>query len=160
MPRNPHSFRRVLAIYPTRRHFGFAVLEERGLLVDWGLGRLYSEHDDEFLFRFESLVRRYSPVKLIIDGEINPRRSGRVRRRLDAAATYAGDLGIAVHRITKDALARAFDGTKTKHQVAQSIALLFPELSGLLPPKRRAATYEAEVMAVFGAVSMLVAASA
>jgi hypothetical protein len=138
---------------------GFAVLEERGLLVDWGLVRLYSEHDDEFLTRAEGIIERYCPVTIVLEASPDPRRAARVRRRIDAAARLASNLQLIVLRVTGDEIASVFDGQATKHQVAEGVVRYFPHLEGLLPEKRRAATHESEIMAVFGAVSLLITAA-
>lgn len=50
---------RVLCAYPCAKGFAFAVFETRGLMLSWGIARLYSTHEDEFCQRLRGLVGKY-----------------------------------------------------------------------------------------------------
>ena len=151
----PHI--RVISIYPCHRGFGFAVLE--GVrLVDWGIAKLYSKKDEEFLARVERMIDRYHPSHLALEDHTNSRRREGVQKRVNTALGYGKLRGIRTVLVAR-AEARSAVGLSdrtTNHELALRIAELFPELATNLPRKRRPWESEAERMNVFQAVGLAV----
>src|SRR5688572_9134689 len=89
MPRPLENNVRILAIDPSQRGFGFAVLEGSTRLIGWGSAVLYSKSTEELLVRVEALVDRYRPACIVIESiPADPRRA-RTLARLRAIADYA-----------------------------------------------------------------------
>lgn len=151
----PHI--RVISIYPCHRGFGFAVLE--GIrLVDWGIAKLYSKDDEEFLARMEGMIDRYRPSHLALEDNKNSRRGRRAQKRVNTAAAFATLRSIPTVLVARAEL-RSVVGLSeraTNYALALRIAELFPELATHLPRKRRLWESEAERTNVFQAVGLSV----
>src|SRR5687767_8539743 len=78
---------RVISLYPCHRGFGFAVLE--GIrLVDWGIAKLYSKNDEEFLARMEGMIDRYRPSHLALENNKHSRRGKGAQKRVNIAVDF------------------------------------------------------------------------
>lgn len=150
---------RVLAIDPSPRGFGFAVLEGPARLIDWGVAELYSKDDKELLVRIDAMVDRYKPTLVVLEDILKTRRRGRGIRRLCAIADYAHSRRIRLGTVSRLQVQAVFNATgTTKHDVALMIAKTFPELEPRLPKRRTLWTSEDERMNIFDAVAMALAA--
>src|SRR4051812_8453905 len=82
--KNRRGIQRVLAIDPTSRGFGFAVLEGSEMLIDWGVVHQGTPRNQSLTGRFQSLMDRYLPhVVVIEDLTTHSRRSTGARTFLD-----------------------------------------------------------------------------
>jgi hypothetical protein len=63
--RNPRDCR-VLAITPTTRGFGFAVLEGQETLVDWGVKSVKGDKNARCVEKVEMLILHYQPHVLAL----------------------------------------------------------------------------------------------
>ena len=153
------QYRRMLAITPSKRGFGFVVLEGQTRLVDWGVAQVWSRRDREFLTRIEDIVDRFRPSILVVEDGAGSRRGLRATRRIDLAATYAIGRGIDARRVTRRAVREAFaaSGT-TKQAIAVAISRLFPELEARLPRPRKPWLPEDERMNIFDALALALVA--
>lgn len=148
---------RVLAIDPTSRGFGFAVLEGPGHLVDWGIRWVRHKNPAVRLDAFNDLLRLYRPERLIVedcsDGAC--RRRARARRFVAELVTVATTSDLAVSHVTIGSVHQLFAsyGKPTKYNTAKMVAEYFPELAPRLPPKRKPWMSEVERMAIFDAVA-------
>ena len=150
---------RILAVYPFRRGFGFAVLEP-GRLVDWGIGRLYSMNDDEFLVRAEGMLERYRAGVLAVEDAGNERRGTLAMRRIERLIGFATRRRILAIPVSRAEVRRvlALQEIAPGHEVAVRLTELFPELLPLLPAKRRFYESEDDRMNIFRAVGFACAA--
>lgn len=145
---------RVLAIDPTGRGFGFAVLEGTERLIDWGVkGR-----NGHALELARALIERYEPDVLVFEDlkAAKPRRSARARRLLKSVSVLAGCRKIPVRRFSRLRVRATFlqVNASTKHQIATVIADHLPILSLQLPPVRKAWMAEDYRMSIFDAVAL------
>ena len=78
---NPKHFR-ILAIAPSTRGFGFAVLEEQETLVNWGVKTVNGDKNVQSLAKVEKLIAHYQPGVLVLEDASakNSRRSPRIRK--------------------------------------------------------------------------------
>jgi len=67
MNRFPTEAKRVLAIDPTSKGFGFAVLEGPTVLIDWGVKHARSDRNAKCLEHAAELVSRYRPEVLVAE---------------------------------------------------------------------------------------------
>jgi Holliday junction resolvasome RuvABC endonuclease subunit len=158
LPKHP----RILAIAPSTRGFGFAVLEGLDTLVDWGVKSVKSDKNPQSLAKVEELIVHYQPDVLVLEDTStkHSRRSTRIRalsRKIFAAAAIHK---VSVALFSQDQVRRVFfgDGQGTKHALAEILASRFPEeLSSRLPPKRRPWMSEDSRMGIFDAVALVLA---
>jgi hypothetical protein len=154
-----HIKSRVLAIYPYRKGFGFAVFSGVDL-VDWGLARVYSTHEEEVLIRVQVLIERHQACALATEDGTNSRRGDRSRRLVERMIGYGRLRGLQVMTVSRDVAREVFglDGRATNHDLSVRLASYFIELQQILPTKRRFYDSEDARTNVFRAVSIAAAA--
>ena len=59
--RNHSKYPRVLAVAPSTRGFGFAVLEGEATLVDWGVKSVNGDKNSQSLLKVEEMIGLYHP---------------------------------------------------------------------------------------------------
>lgn len=151
---------RTLAVDPSSKGFGFAVLENPKQLVDWGLARIRTGGDRQYGVRFTSLLKRCSPSLVVLEDIGAKRVAQSAGRRIDLFTSIASEHGIAVIHLSRQRIAQSFGVDRaTKYDVAILIAHIFPELEFRLPSARKPWTSEDERMNIFDAIALGVAAS-
>ena len=155
----PAQPERIMAIAPTSRGFGFAVLEREATLVDWGLKSVAGDKNAESLKKIQKLIALFAPQVLVIeDFHLNPSRSSdRIVSLADALSQMAKSLGVRVTTLSIAEVRKVFFGDEqgTKHMLAEKLVQRFSgELSHLLPRKRLPWTSEDYRMAIFDAVAL------
>lgn len=149
----------ILAIAPSTRGFGYAVLEARDTLVDWG-GRVASgDKNTQSLAKAEALILQFKPRVLVLEDAAikESRRSLRVRKLIERMVVLARRRKVGVKLLSRKAIARVFfaDGCGTKHDIAKVVGERFPdELELRVPPKRRSWESETRRMDFFEAVAL------
>lgn len=149
------GLKRVLAIDPTSKGFGFAVLEGPETLVDWGLR--HAKEARHFLARIAELIERYEPDVMAVErvGASGCLRRERARRLIHGLHELARHCHLRMHQISRQSVQQCFAAGEpaTKRQIAAALALRFPELAPHLPPERKLWMSEDERMAIFDAVA-------
>ncbi len=149
--------KRMLALDPTTKGFGFAVLEGPARLIDWGLKQARGDRNRTCVKRAAELIARYSPHALVVeDTEARgSRRCARVRELTADLRTLALEHNVRFRTISGRKVKKLFAavGAATKHQIAVAIAKWFPELDPHLPPIRKPWMSEDERMSIFDAVA-------
>lgn len=155
--------KRVLAISLSSRGFGYACLEGRSRLVDYGSKAFYERFKNVWLLgKAAKLVQRNAPDILVLQ-DISAKdkaRSKRVRELHRQLMALSKEQGIKmVKRSGKQVrLALLNDEQATKHELATHVAAVFPdELGSRLPPKRRSYDNEHPRMDYFDAAGLAVA---
>jgi Holliday junction resolvasome RuvABC endonuclease subunit len=155
--------KRILAIDPNHRGFGYVVFEGPDRLIDWGVRHIRGEKNKASLRAVSELIDRYRPHILVLEdaGAKGCRKRGRVRELLKALETRAALRGLSVRKVQREKVRRAFlaRGIRNKDQVARSIAARFPELAHHVPPERKPWMSEDLRMAMFDAAALAVAFS-
>jgi Holliday junction resolvasome RuvABC endonuclease subunit len=156
---NPKHFR-ILAIAPSTRGFGFAVLEGQEKIADWGIKTVKGDKNKQSLAKVENLIAHYQPGVLVLEDASakGSRRSPRIRKLSRHIITMAAQRKVGVKLFSRDRVMKTFfaDGQGTKHALAEIIAKRFPEHLGFqLPPKRKAWMNEPYQMGVFDAVVLV-----
>jgi Holliday junction resolvasome RuvABC endonuclease subunit len=148
---------RVLAIDPTSRGFGFAVLEGPAALIDWGVKHASGDRNARCLEQAAELIGRYQPEVLVVErtGVKDCRRCPRVRQLIENLLALASDRRLRARRVSRRRVQRCFSprGSVTKRQIAVALAERFPELEPHLPPVRKPWMSEDERMSIFDAVA-------
>ncbi len=150
--------KRVLAIDPASRGFGFAVLEGPKRLIDWGVKSARVNKDKRCLKLIEDLIERYEPDVIVVEDyeSKGSRRCRRVQQLIEGILILAGKRKIRAQMYSRRTVKKSFSqsGPKNKHQMATAIAKQFPELAPRLPPARKPWTSEDYRMSIFDAVAL------
>ena len=155
--------KRVLAIDPITRGFGFAVLDGPRLLVDWGVRapKPSPKPVERALHEVTRLLEVYSPDRVVVEDclQAGSRRGKRNGRLIERIVALADAHDIPTRRISRAGLRRAFasEQARTKYQIALAIVQRFPELAVRLPPIRKPWMSEPAQMGVFDAVAFALA---
>src|SRR5436309_4658860 len=82
---------RALAIDPSTRGFGFAILEGSNRLIDWGVKETKTDKNRRTLLSVTELIELYQPAVLVVEDYAGKgsRRCGRVQRLIDDIAKLA-----------------------------------------------------------------------
>ena len=153
---------RVLAIAPSTRGFGFAVLEGQETLVDWGVKSVKKEKNTRCVAKVEELIAHYQPGLIVLEDSSvkDARRAIRMQALTQQIIAMASNRKLSVALISRQQVRRIFvsDGEGTKHAIAEILAARFPEELGFrLPPERRPWMSEDYRMNIFDAVALAIA---
>jgi RNase H-fold protein (predicted Holliday junction resolvase) len=153
---------RVLAIDPTNRGFGFAVLEGPTRLVDWGVKRVKGTNvNGACLAAVVRMMRWYEPDVLVLEdcGTRGARRRQRTSALIEDLAELAERRQMRCSRVPWTTVREPCGNRPgaTKEQIAAALATRFPELARHLPPHRKPWMSEDVRMSVFDAVALAVA---
>src|SRR5439155_27108136 len=89
---------RVLAIDPSTRGFGFAIIEGPNRLIDWGVKETKVNKKIKALKLIDGLIDRYQPNLLVLEDYEGKgsRRCRRIQRLIDGISTLASKRNIRV----------------------------------------------------------------
>jgi len=149
--------KRILAIDPTTKGFGFAVMEGPERLIDWGVKGAKRSKKMRCLKLIMGLIDHYKPDVIVVedyDGK-DSRRCRRVQKLINRIQKLGLEKRIMTRSFSRSAVRKAFSppGAFTKHQIATAIAQRLPELAPRLPPFRKPWMSEDYRMSIFDAVS-------
>jgi Holliday junction resolvasome RuvABC endonuclease subunit len=148
---------RILAIDPTSKGFGFAILEGPTALIDWGVRHASEDKNRRSLEKVSELIDRYQPDVLVVERTTAKgcRRRLRARQLIEDLPGLALEHGLRTKRVSRRRAQLCFSktGSATKRQIAVALTLRFPELEPHLPPVRKPWMGEDERMSIFDAVA-------
>lgn len=152
----PTHFLTILGIAPATRGFGFAILEQRGRLVAWGVARLYSPEPEEFVERLVAMMARYKVGCLCLEDPPHPRHGRRTRSMLCDAAAAATSRGATVRGVSRERVREqlGLPDASAKRMIAVHLAAAFDELAPLVPAPRRPWESEDRRMKIFEALAL------
>jgi Holliday junction resolvasome RuvABC endonuclease subunit len=158
MTRRNRTDKRVLALDPSSRGFGFAVLEGPERLIDWGVKEARADKNRRSLRHIDDLLKHYQPDIIVIEEYAfrDARRSLRVQKLLRAIHELAARKEVKVRAVSRPEIRKAFAEypATTKHQIAEAIARRLPELAPRVPPLRQPWMSEDYRMSIFDAVAL------
>ena len=147
---------RVLAIDPSTRGFGFAVLEGLNRLIDWGVKETKADKKRRTLKLIDELINMYQPSVIVAEDYAGKgsRRCSRVRELINDISKAAAQRKVKVRSVSRLKVKKAFSesGASTKYEIAIAIANRFPELAPRLPRFRKPWMSEDYRMSIFDAV--------
>jgi hypothetical protein len=159
MTQHHHLTKRILAVAPSTKGFGYAIMEEDGMLVNWGTKSVGKDKNKETLSKVDELISDYQPHVITVEDARakGSRRNPRIKRLLDKLATGKAAQTREVIRFSRVNLFKAFlaETKGTKHKLAEVLSKYFPqELGCRLPPKRKPWMSENPQLDVFLAVGL------
>lgn len=153
------STTRTLAIDPTTRGFAWVILEGLHTLVDWGTAEVEQPRNENSLRRIEAFMATYRPDFVVSEdcGAKGSRRSGRATALLQSVEERSKRWRVSSRRIPRLRVLEAFaPQASTKHEIAETLALHFPELRPRLPRVRKPWMSEDLRMNIFDALALAV----
>ena len=153
---------RVLAIDPTSKGFGFAVLEGSAL-VDYGIREAKGDKNSASLKKIADLLELYQPQIIVLENPTakGSRRCLRVQELIGEIKVLASAKKVKTCSISRLQVKKVFAllGASTKYQIAVEIAKRFPELELRLPRIRKPWMSEDERMSIFDAAALALTSS-
>lgn len=154
------KYPRILAIAPSTRGFGFALLEGLDTLVDWGVKSVKGDKNARSLAKVDELIAHYQPDVMVLQGTStkDSRRSPRIRTLSKQIISLAASHKVRVSLFSREQVRQTFfaEDQGTKYALATILADKFPdELGFRLPPKRRPWMSEDSRMGIFDAVALV-----
>jgi hypothetical protein len=151
---------RILALEVRPRVTGFAVLEAKPSLLDWGM-RKHRVSNRQLAGaaarKINALLDLYAPSAIVVRARnvLGHEARRRVKTVIGVTRGEARKRSITFQTISTEAVYRFFAPHKctTKYQVATRVAGWFTELSWKLPPKRKSWKSEDHRMVVFDAAA-------
>src|SRR5205823_11133206 len=101
---------RLLAIDPSTRGFGFAVLEGPERLIDWGVKETKKNKNPRTLKLIDDLIDRYQPSVIVVEDYAgkSSRRCRRVVKLIDGICDLAMKRKIKVRKFSRKEINEAF----------------------------------------------------
>ncbi len=150
---------RVLGIVASSRGVGYAVMEGKNILVDWGVKTVKGDKNNRSLSNVANLIAQYEPNAIALEDTGSP--GSRRRSRVQALTKEIVALAEGEHRDVKQYsrkqlnLAFIKDATGSKYALAENLASRFAaDLADDLPPKRKCGMNEDCRMDIFDAVAL------
>jgi hypothetical protein len=152
---------RLIAVDPTHNGFGFAIFEYPQL-TDWGVAHVGREKNKDSLKRFEYLVDWYEPQAVVVEDCLDPgcRRRKRTRALIAEIMEFAAFFDLSIFTVPWRKVRELIGGDlrATKEDIANAVALRFPEIADRLPPHRKLWMPEDTRMNIFDAVALALTA--
>lgn len=135
------QFVRVLAIAPSSRGFGYALMEGMHRLIDWGVKSVKGDKNDRALAQVADLISHYKPTHVALEDFNAPgiRRASRIQALVADIIALSEGAGINVKLHSRKQIMKVFseEGGKTKQSIAEELARRYPNELGFRVPRRR-----------------------
>jgi hypothetical protein len=153
---------RILAVAPTSRGFGYAVMEGPDCLIAHGNKAILKNKNVRAVVWVDKFIRLYQPSVLMLP-DVNAsdvHRAARIKNlhRQIGALARKHQLKLKLVTVTKMRERLLGNPKGTKQAMAEALAKLFPaDLKSRVPPKRRPWMSEDPRMDIFDAVGLAAA---
>ncbi len=154
----PITFKRILAVDPCHKGFGYVIMDDSLSLLAWGIKCVNpANKNTECLSKIDDLIRVYRPEVFVLEalGEAS-RRGRRIRHLLKRLLALTIRKRIKTRSFTRAEVKAVFagDGAITKQDIAAGIARDFPELLSHMPRNRKCSDSEDYRMDIFDALAL------
>jgi Holliday junction resolvasome RuvABC endonuclease subunit len=147
---------RVLAVDPSTRGFGFAIIEGPNRLIDWGVKETKTDKKRRALKLVEDFIDRYEPNVIVVEDyeAKGSRRCQRIQGLINDISKFAAKKNVKVRKFSRLKVTQTFSGSgaSNKHEIATAIAKQFPDLAPRLPRFRKPWMSEDYRISIFDAV--------
>lgn len=159
---NNTQFSRILSIAPSTKGFGFALLEGKEKLVEWGVKAVEGDKNAASLSKIAAMIDQWKPSVIVLEdcSTKDSRRAPRIRELSRKISELGNDRKLPVELLTREEVRATFfsDGPGTKQELAELLAKRFPEeLGSRLPDKRLPWKSEDSRLYMFYAVALALA---
>jgi hypothetical protein len=157
---DPKKYSRILAIAPSSRGFGYALLEGEKL-ANWGSSTASKDKNTKCVMKVEELLLRFEPAVMVLEdtGAEGSRRYPRIRELSQRLLALGLNHKTPIGWFRQDQVMHFFSGNGegTKQEIAQRIGERFPEeLGAMVPPKRRTGMNQDYRIDIFDAVALAI----
>src|ERR1019366_10432043 len=125
MNKSFHKYPRILAIAPSTRGFGYAVLEGHKVLVDWGVKSVEGDKNAGSIKKVEEMIAHYNPQVMVFEDTATKesRRCPRIQALTKRLVAVAESRTIKVKLFSQTQVRRVFlgDDRGAKKPPAQNI---------------------------------------
>lgn len=146
---------RLLAIDLTAKGFGFALLDARLGLLDWGFSSVAATDNTVFWERVSMRIERGRPTALVLENFAPIKGREAAMRRRDLAIALAAQHRIGLCQVSQK-IVQGILGPGSKAQIAKVLVDRFPELRHRMPRERTKWSSEDERMHIFDALALAV----
>jgi hypothetical protein len=143
---------RLLSIDLTAKGFGFALLDAKLGLLDWGFSAVPATDDGAFMARLVARIDRGRPTALVFENLVPVKGRENALKRRELLLQVATDRRMGTCQVSRKIVQRVL-GMNTKAEIARKLAGRFPELQSRVPPERERWMNEDERMHIFDALS-------
>jgi hypothetical protein len=147
---------RLLSIDLTAKGFGFALLDAKLGLLDWGFSAMPATDGDVFMTRVAARIDRGRPTAIVLENLAPTKGRENALRRREIVMKVATDRRLGMCQVSRKIVQRIL-GVSTKAEIARTLAGRFPELQSRVPPERKRWMNEDERMHIFDALAFAVA---
>ncbi len=144
---------RLLAIDLTGKGFGFALLDRRRGLLDWGFCTVLAADDVTFAARLCAKIDRGQPTVIVLENFAPTKGRENALRRRAFIKKIANERQLGTCHVSRIVVQRIL-GFRTKAEIAKALADRFPELRTRMPPARKWWTTVDERMHIFDALAL------
>jgi hypothetical protein len=147
----------VFAVHPTWSGFGWAVFDETGVLIEWGIASANQGRKLRLVNRFKRLLSRFEPAVLVIEAhEGAQERADRIRKLYRAFVRVASGMGVETIIYDRETVAGILGvaPSASRHEVALRVAERLIELSHRIPRKRAFGAPEDPRQSLFDAAAV------
>ena len=147
---------RIISIYPNTFGFGYAILSDKGEILDNGMISIRPVNNDKCFKRIQEIISYFLPEILIIENPENSNKSKRVKALLAKIANY-GKGNLKIYKYSKEQIRNTFEvfNAKNKFEISRKISEVYPELKNKLPEKRKVWEPENYYQGIFDALSLV-----
>jgi hypothetical protein len=153
--------RRILAIDPMHRGFGYVVFEGPERLIAWGVRHVQGAKNKGSIRAASDVISLYLPQILVLEDTSSKgcRKRKRVRDLIEALDQLGRSRGLSVRPIAQATVKKTFfsSDVRNKNEMARFIAARFPELKRCVPPERKPWMSEDSRTAIFDAAAFALA---
>lgn len=147
---------RLLALDLSARGFGYAVVDTKLGLLDFGCCSFVASDDEKFVARVSALIARYNPNTLVVENFAATKVKTTATRRCKLAIHLAERRQLGMVQVSRVIVQRVL-GSSTKAMRAKVVAGMYPELERLLPRPRAPWQAESKRMSIFDAIALALA---
>jgi Holliday junction resolvasome RuvABC endonuclease subunit len=152
----------TLAIHPNSRGFGWIAFENPFTMDSCGTVSARGAHKNEqCMRRITRLIAKLQPETIVLEA-FEPKQSARATRITKLGRSIVGlavteRIDVVVFRFAEIRSSFAHLGADTRHEIAEAVVKLFPQLKRYLPAKRRAWQSERWRLSLFCAAALALA---
>lgn len=131
---------RILAITPSTRGIGFAILEGHNKLLDWGVRSGKGDKNKVSIAHVKTLIARERPEVIVLQEMKDVRRAPRIKTLNRQIMAVVKSRKVILEQLWDTQVKRKLlaENEGTRHALAEAVAKRFPNELGLsLPPKRK-----------------------
>lgn len=147
----------ILALHPSVRGFGWALIELPDRLLDWSVTRHRRRRNFNCRRTIERLLRQYQPDMVLIENWREVRRSRRICALYEQIVALCAEQKIRCIRLRPSEIRAALGlpATARRDEVAARVAGDFEAIIARLPRRRTAWDSEHPDMALFNAIALV-----